>query len=569
MRLQLQCLNPQHFLRSAACKVLLILVLCEVVAMPRTSQCAEPPLNSESNPQIVSPGSLVICGGGILPPKLIDRFIELGGGPKARVVIVSSASIYADSDIRARLSGWYDRLTDHQFASLEILHTRSRVQADDPEFSKILDSTTAVWFLGGNQNWVAQTYVGTRTEERLHKVLARGGAIGGTSAGAAIMSRCMIADGKTAPTLSTGFGFLPGTIIDQHFRKRSRFERLSRAMEMRPGLVGIGIDECTALVVRGRLLEVIGESDALLCLSPSSQRPKREESLGAGHYADLVALRRAAISRTEETSVADNESHVPDVQNGTLVIVGGGPTPKEVVETFLTAAGGNEAPIVVVSNAMGDTPPEKTSVCGWLAEAGAKNVQMLHTTATDDLTNPRLVSLLKEARGVWFTGGRQWRLVDAYLDTSIEELFHDVLRRGGVIGGTSAGATIQGEYLVRGNPLGNEEVMTEGYDRGFGFLPGVAIDQHFTQRDRIDDMAQLKKAFPDLIGLGVDESTALIVRGSTMRVVGEHNVTVFDNHSAGSAQTAEFAVLKSGERYDFRQHRRMETTAAETTTATK
>ncbi len=542
-------------------------MLCEVMGIPATSLGADPLSAAEYNPQFVSPGTLFICGGGVLPSQLIDRFIEFGGGSKARIVVISSASYYADFDILSRLSHWQDRLADGRMASFDVLHTRSRDEADDPEFSKILESATALWFLGGNQNWLTQVYLGTKTEARMHAILARGGVVGGSSAGAAIMSRCMIADGKTEPIMSTGFGFLPGTIVDQHFRKRGRLERLERALELRPGLVGIGVDEGTALIVRGRSMEVIGESDVCLCLAPSAQRPARVEPLVVGKHADLVTLRRAAVARAD-TVIAASGSHVPDVQHGTLVIAGGGPTPQEVIDTFLRAAGGMEASIVVVSNAIGDTPPEHAAVCGWLRDAGAKNVRMLHTTSGEDLSNPSLVALLKEAQGVWFTGGRQWRLVDAFLDTHVEELFHDVLRRGGVIGGTSAGATIQGEYLVRGNPLGNEEVATEGYERGFGFLPGVAIDQHFTQRERLDDMAQLKKDHPELIGVGVDESTAVVVRGSTMQVVGQHNVTIFDRQSEGAPQTPDYAVLKSGERYDFRQHRRMETAALVGTAAT-
>ncbi len=569
MRLQLHELSVRRLSQTLTVAAFALFWFYGVNGIPQTTFSADPPPNEESHAQyLVGPGALVICGGGILPGKLVDRFVELGGGPKARVVVVSSASIFADTDIQARLSVWQDRLAENAIGSFEVLHTRSREQADNPDFSKSLETATAVWFLGGNQNWLAQTYLGTKTEERLHAVLARGGVIGGTSAGAAIMSRCMIADGKSEPILSTGFGFLPGTIVDQHFRKRNRLDRLMRGLQMRPGLVGIGIDEGTALVVRGRSLEVIGESDVSICLSPSPQRPARIESLAPGQQADLVALRRAAVTRAEMTIAADG-THVPDVQSGTLVIVGGGPTPQEVVETFLNAAGGRDASIVVVSNALGDTPPEQSSVCGWLSAAGAKNVHLVHTSAGDDLSDPILVSLLKEARGVWFTGGRQWRLVDAFLDTSIEELFHDVLRRGGVIGGTSAGATIQGEYLVRGNPLGNEEILAEGYERGFGFLPGVAIDQHFTQRDRIDEMTQLKKIHPEMIGLGVDESTALIVRGTTMHVVGEHHVTVFDRQTSTSGESPEYAVLKSGDRYDFRQHRRTETASADATVPTK
>ena len=531
--------------------------------MPHTLFSTEQQAVADSSLQLNAPGTLFICGGGNLPGKVMERFIEIAGGPNARIVVVSSASYYADHDIHSRLSGWYDRLADNCIASVDVLHTRSRAEADSPEFSKVLENATGIWFLGGNQNWLVEPYLATRTEERMHAVLERGGVVGGSSAGAAIMSRNMIADGRTEPMMSTGLGFMPGVIVDQHFRKRNRLERLMRAMELRPGHVGIGIDEGTALIVRGRTLEVLGDSDVSLCLSPSAQRPEYVRSLPSGQRADLVALRRAAMGRANPSAIVKNPSAAPDVQNGTLVIVGGGPTPPEAIDTFLNAAGGNDSPIVVVSNAIGDAPPEQSVACGWLNAAGAKKVQMLHTTTGDDLSDPRLVELLKEARGVWFEGGRQWRLVDAFLDTNIEELFHDVLRRGGVIGGTSAGATIQGEYLVRGNPMGNEDMSAEGYERGFGFLPGVAIDQHFTQRDRLNDMAQLKKSYPELIGLGVDESTALIVRGSTMQVVGQHNVTVFDRKTNSTAETPEYSVLKSGDRYDFRQHRLTNTETAD------
>ena len=129
-----------------------------------------------------------------------------------------------------------------------------------------------------------------------------------------------------------------------------------------------------------------------------------------------------------------------------------------------------------------------------------------------------------------------------------------MLRRGGVIGGSSAGATIQGSYLVRGNPLGNSQIMAEGYERGFAFLPGVAIDQHFSQRNRFADMLQLKQAYPHLIGLGIDESTAVIIRGHEMEVVGEHQVAVYDRKSDLSAEQP-YQVVESGDLFDLTQQR--------------
>ena len=103
-----------------------LLMICQTMGSSAVGLGAEPLPSSESNPQHVSPGSLVICGGGVLPGRLLDRFVELGGGPKARVVVISSASIAADLDIHARLSGWHDRLAENTISSFDILHTRLR-----------------------------------------------------------------------------------------------------------------------------------------------------------------------------------------------------------------------------------------------------------------------------------------------------------------------------------------------------------------------------------------------------------------------------------------------------------
>src|SRR5690606_23996748 len=91
---------------------------------------------------------------------------------------------------------------------------------------------------------------------------------------------------------------------------------------------------------------------------------------------------------------------------------------------------------------------------------------------------------LGSATGIWFGGGRQWRFVDAYEDTPAVAAMFQCLENGGIIGGSSAGASIQGELLIRGAPVGNQIMVQDGYRRGLGFLPGVGIDQHFSQRNR-------------------------------------------------------------------------------------
>ena len=538
-----------------------IVAACSLSVLQSVTAFAQQPHPAlELRPTASVAGSLVIAGGGPLPESIIDRYFELAGGEKARIVVITTASIMAGTpEAEIRYARWLDR----QPASLKFLHTRDRIAANTPEFSQTLLEANAVWFMGGNQNWLAEAFLGTLVEERCHDLLRRGGVIGGTSAGAAIMSKSMIAGGRETPIMASGFGFLDGTVIDQHFKKRNRQGRLMQALELRPGHVGIGIDESTALVIRGRTLEVVGDSDVTLTLAPSPGRSARTQSLVVGQKEDLVKLSRAAIARTQPLFPA-SIAPVPDVKAGTLVIVGGGATPREAIDQFLTAAGGKDASIIVVSSALGDEPPEEQKVCGWLTAAGASNVHQFHARDNQDLASPDLQAQLQEAKGVWFTGGRQWRLVDAYLDTPIQSLFHAVLRRGGVIGGTSAGATIQGDYLVRGNPLGNTDMMTEGYERGFGFLPGVAIDQHFTQRDRFDDMTGLKKAFPQLIGLGIDEATALIVRGTTMEVVGKSQVAVFDRQPNDPDTDPEYEVVKAGQKYDFKQRRLLDSVATVT-----
>ena len=142
----------------------------------------------------------------------------------------------------------------------------------------------------------------------------------------------------------------------------------------------------------------------------------------------------------------------------------------------------------------------------------------------EEVESEAFLKTLDEATGIWFGGGRQWRFVDAYANTEAEKAFHRLLERGGVIAGSSAGASIQGEYMARGNPLGNLDIMSEGYEKGLGFLPGVAIDQHFTQRSRMKDMKALVKTYPQFLGIGIDETTAILVEGTKATVMGKNDV---------------------------------------------
>ena len=518
-----------------------------VVAISGASQFNEA---AESSSTRIDPagikGALVIAGGGKLPDSILDRFMKLAGGEKAHLVIVPTASARADQDeVGSLLANWKERKP----ASLTLLHTRDRNKASDPEFLQPLKKATAIWFMGGVQSRITAAYLGTDFEKAIAELLDRGGVIGGSSAGAAIQSHVMIAGGQKEAKLASGFDLLPGTIIDQHFVARNRQPRLIGAVAQHPQRVGLGIDEGTALIVRGRQIEVLGRSTVTVCLAGSATHPATQVKVPAGRPLDLTALRRSARDR-QQPAFPPATLQPCRVSAGSLLIVGGGGFPMPMREKFIELAGGPDALIIVLPTAQEDPLPRQVGQ-KMFEDAGARNVQVLRARQLADVESKATQSLLEKAGGIWFGGGRQWRFVDAYEGTSALPHIRAVLQRGGVIGGSSAGASIQAEYLVRGNPLGNRDMMAAGYERGFGFLPGAAIDQHFAQRRRFPDMTRVMTRHPQLLGIGIDESTALLVQGSTGLVMGKGQVHIYNWREPPRPGQPDHQSFPLGSRYDL------------------
>ncbi len=534
-------------------RLLLASLLAPLLATAPTA--AQAPPAATIDPAGVT-GALVLGGGGGLPDPVYARFFELAGGAGARVVLVPTASSRADTEEgRARtLARWRE---DHPDASFTLLHTRDRAVADSEAFCAPLRAATAVWFGGGAQQRIADAYVGTRFERELRALLQRGGVVGGSSAGAAIQSLTMIARGKETPELSAGFDLLPDAIVDQHFVARRRLPRLLQALAMRPGHFGLGVDEGAAVVVRGRELQVLGRSEALLVLAATEGKPQRVVHLRAGDRADLVTWQRAARQRAAGPW-PPLEMPAPVVANGAVMLGGGGRLPRSVFERFVALAGGpDEARVVVAPTATPRRPGATLDrVATVLRRMGVADVTVLEPRHPSEVTDAH-VAMLDRATGVWFGGGRQWRTVDAFEGTDVVAAFHRVLERGGVIGGSSAGATIQGELLVRGNPLGNTDMWCEGYDRGFAFLPGCAVDQHFLARARVKDLQEVIGLCPQVIGIGVDEGACAVVTGSTLEVIGASKVGVVDVRNGRGFLTPP-AWLEPGERWDLRTAKKLD-----------
>ncbi|MGQ0633117.1 MAG: cyanophycinase [Planctomycetaceae bacterium] len=247
-------------------------------------------------------GSLMIDGGGCITPEIRQRFVELAGGPNARIVLIPGNEPQPGDDERA-LVPWKSL----GVAAVEFCHARCRELADDPAFCERLRAATGVWFGGGLQEFLAERYVDTAAQRCLHELLERHGVVGGCSAGAALLSQVMIVEGEIRPVEARGLGLISNAIVDQHFLWRNRLFRLQRILQSHPELIGLGVDERTALVVEvnSSKLSVVGDSYAMVCLPESDSEPARIEVLKAGDEVSLTQLQQNHLVYRRHSEVAE------------------------------------------------------------------------------------------------------------------------------------------------------------------------------------------------------------------------------------------------------------------------
>lgn len=247
---------------------------------------------------------------------------------------------------------------------------------------------------------------------------------------------------------------------------------------------------------------------------------------------------------------------------GALVIIGGNMQESSgLAQKFIQLAGGPDKKFVIVPTNNGNRNAqgalieykEETVIAPWL-KRGLKNVVMLHTADPKVANTEEFVKPLLDANGVWFDGGRQWNCVDSYMGTRALEEFRKVLERGGAIAGSSAGATIQGDYLVRGDTKGPDIVMTEepNHQHGFAFLRKSAIDQHINARNRWDALVDVIKKYPNLLGIGLSEDTGIIVTGDKFEVMGRFKVAIHDSTRIFQPWEKSFFVLSAGDVYNMK-----------------
>lgn len=280
------------------------------------------------------------------------------------------------------------------------------------------------------------------------------------------------------------------------------------------------------------------------------RRPPAGFILGIALACVVTVAVPAALCAQHDHRSSPDKPNAPLVGpvNGALLLAGGGPLGEEIWTHFVDLAGGENARIVVIPTANAeDEFSEDWDALNGLRKAGAAAITVLHTRSPEVANSEAFVAPLNDATGVWIPGGRQWRLVDAYLGTRTHDALFDLLGRGGVVGGTSAGASILASFLVRGDPETNQIIVAQDYTEGFGLLSESAVDQHLLARDREDDLWEVLKLQPDLLGIGLDEGTALVIRGDLAEAIGVSDVLIYD----GTGPIPQTYLLRSGEVFDL------------------
>jgi len=253
-------------------------------------------------------------------------------------------------------------------------------------------------------------------------------------------------------------------------------------------------------------------------------------------------------------------------KNGYLIIAGGALKDPSVFAKFIELAGGTgKAHVVVIPTAGGYevTNERIAAIQQQWKDRGAAKVTVLHTTDPKEANNEKFAKIIDEAGGVYFPGGRQWRLADSYLNTKVHAKLNALLERGGVIGGSSAGATIQGSYLARGDTKTNT-LMVGDHEEGLGFISNIAIDQHTLARNRQYDMFDILDVYPDLLGIALDENTAVLVSGDEFEVIGDSYVLVYDgthwdqktnSYIKNTKGEDKFHLLGVGRKYNMKERK--------------
>lgn len=520
-------------------KVKTFLVALSLIFMFSTYSFFAQSINNQEqySEEIIKPiyGSIILVGSGEIAPSVNAAFLYLSKEKEGKLVVIKKRKKKIEIP-----ESWKNNIGNVVEIQIEEGKKLSSVQL------KSLNTATAIWLDGDfSENEIILEF-----KPILKALLKREGVIGAQGKSAEILGAVFQRKNK----ILTGFNLLPRSFI---WTQKDSI-KFNTIIDKQPGIVGWNIPSQSAVIIhKDRDVSVLGYKEVTLKVSAngnwSSRSAKFKESVKLPYATDLISWNRSAFQRTREL-FPPKIAPIPNVKNGALMIIGGSGYPVGMWERVVKFSGGKEANYVCISQSESSYGAKK------LKGLGCKNVLVFHTkVGTDGIGQGetlKLIEAIKNADAVYFGGGRAYKFMDAYLNTTVQKEIIKLLERGGLVLGTSAGAQIQGDFLVRGNPKINKSIWMEGNDEGLGFLKGVIIDAHFRQRGRETKLPHLLVKHPQMLGIGIDEATAIFVQGTTAEVLGPNFVTFYDlsNYKRREVPIKKIGnpiILKNGEKYNL------------------
>lgn len=495
----------------------------------------------------------VLAGGGNELPKEAAEYLLAVSSRSETVVRVQLPKVEQESNSKTKIE--FDGVENAQVLNL----VKTKDLQDDSTLA-ILNSAEVIWLQTEQVLGESSQAILVQLLPLLKNAVNRGALVCVYGSAVEYFGKLIMTSTDNSISFREGGDLVFDSVIKAGYRDETERSRLLSVLTANPTCVGIGIESAASVLLSGRKIRVLGGGAAVFALAANETKPVRvqvlrqAQSRRANPYetiVDLTAWRRDAIDRVGDL-FPPSRPQPPFVKNGSLVIVGGGGMPAGLMEELVELAGGENAKMVYVPCSESDEVSSPQRIVEIWEKMGVESATFVHTKDREKANSDEaFLAPLRDATGIWFGGGRQWNLADSYFGTEAHRLMKEVLNRGGVVGGSSAGASIQARYMCRANPVANFDIMAPGYERGLGFISGVAIDQHFSQRRRQRDMTSLVDRYPQLLGIGIDEATAIVVTQSNARVVGRGKVHFYDRMRPVVPGEDDFIALEEGCVFDL------------------
>lgn len=525
----------------------------------------------------------------LVPSDEMQRSQDAHGRPAP---IQESAENY-----RKRLSAvenygqWVALKKNGEVADFQFLYRDDEDDPKDERFYNLMEQATGIWLPAYDQEWLPKVFADKYPDETsrfqlaLMEIVARGGVVGGLAGGMASFPETVIAGDPTdesgkLPITRFGLALMRGAIVDHNFNARSgRLERLTNLLRNGPRLdrlagepgvtrrsVGLGVEQQTVLILSGNTIRALGDGRGHIFLKSNGDRTITWQTMAAGDDPLVIQSSASHPPHKDAGTLPEEGSFNPfglpeaaDPKRPGTVVLHGGRGTDEIIDLYPQLAGTPKPRVVHCPSARESCRPQGDDIDPALAAHLEETFSEWHALQTEgrveEMTfittnNPaaansaEFVRPLTQADALWFCGGDQFHLARLYVDPLRPTLFQQevwqIVRRGGVVGGSSAGLAVMADVMIEGGEPEDGSPAEAKLSRGLGVMKHVLAEQHFDARSgRIErltgllrDHKRLANFAPtcrpkQMLGLAVEENTALIVQESRLRVSGKKLAHVF------------------------------------------